>query len=54
MTNAETTDAESAAARIDQTIAELGDWRGETLKALIGAAVGLNTARAQQKDKAKK
>ena len=28
MTNAETTDA---AARIDQTIAELGDWRGETL-----------------------
>jgi len=31
MAKPDTNDAASAAARIDQIIAELGDWRGETL-----------------------
>lgn len=45
-------DEDSASARIDKTIAELGDWRGATLdarafQALIRAAVEFNTARAK-------
>src|SRR5688500_3530071 len=31
MTNSDAKEGDWAAARIDQTIAELGDWRGETL-----------------------
>lgn len=43
---------------VDQTIAELGDWRGETLSrmrklikddALVRAAVDLNTSKAESK-----
>ncbi len=32
MTNSASTEDQPASARIDQRIAELGDWRGETLK----------------------
>ena len=31
MTSSDANEGDGAAARIDQTIAELGDWRGETL-----------------------
>jgi len=36
MTKSDASDGGSAAARIDQTIAELADWRGETLSRMRG------------------
>jgi hypothetical protein len=34
MTTSDVSEGDGAAARIDQTIAELGDWRGETLSSM--------------------